>query len=137
MNLRSFFSSSDPRIRWRRGLMMVISGLLLIVIAIVWRSLATGPSVPAGVYDVTAIYGQGGFAEPLDLQTITVQRRGLVLEGGSGGVVTGEHRIRHVNGPMVLLCDAQDGDRIDAQISKDHRQIRVRMGQCLVEGKRP
>ena len=136
MRIRDFFKSSEPRTAHRRGLLMVLGGLLLIGIAIGLRVLLTGPIAPSGVYHVTQIYGQGGFAEPLYLQTITVRRQGLILEGGSGGVVTGMHRIHHVNGPLVLICGAQDGGTVQAQISKNHHRIRVRLGQCLVEGRR-
>jgi hypothetical protein len=136
MSIRDFFKSAEARAAWRRGLLMVLVGLLLIGIAIGLRVMLRGPSAPSGVYHVTQVYGQGGFAEPLYLQTITVRRQGLILEGGSGGVVTGMHHIRHVNGPLVLICGARDGGTVQAQISKNHQRIRIRLGQCLVEGRR-
>lgn len=136
MSIRDFFKSSEPRTAWRRGLLMVLVGLLFVGIALGLRVMLTGPSAPSGVYHVTQIYGQGGFAEPLYLQTITVRRQGLVLEGGSGGVVTGMHHIHHVNGPLVLICGVQDGGTILAQISQNQRRIRIHVGQCLVEGVR-
>ena len=135
MHVRDFFKN-EPRTAWRRALWMVLGGLLLIGIAIGLRWIWTGPGAPSGIYHVTQMYGQGGFAEPLYLQTITVRRRGLILEGGSGGVVTGMHHIHRVNGPLVLICGARDGGTIQAQISKNHQRIRVRLGQCLVEGRR-
>ncbi|MGC9206505.1 hypothetical protein [Acidithiobacillus sp.] len=136
MNLRNFLTNSEPRTAWRRGLLMVIVGVLLIGVALGLHAWMSASGTPSGIYRVTGIYGQGGFAEPAYLQTITVRHNGLVLEGGSGGIVTGKHRIRQVNGPLVLICAAQQGASFQARISKNHQKIRVQVGQCLVEGRR-
>lgn len=136
MSIRDFFKSSEPRTAWRRGLLMVIGGILLIGVALGVHAWMSPSGTPSGVYRVTGIYGQGGFAEPAYLQTITVRRNGLVLEGGSGGVVTGKHRIRQVNGPLVLICEARKGAPIKARISKNRQRIRVQIGQCLIAGRR-
>lgn len=137
MSLKTFFRSSDPKIAKRRGAFLIAAGVLLIGIAVCWRILApSGPTTPTGVYRVTGIYAQGGFSEPLYLQSISIERHGLIFEGATGGVVTGEHHVHQVNGPLVLICDAQRGSQVDAQISKSHQRIRVKLGQCVIDGVR-
>jgi hypothetical protein len=137
MRLKTFFRSSDPKIAKRRGMLLIATGVLLVAIALFWRFLVpSGAETPTGYYRVTGIYAEGGFSEPLYVQSISIERHGLIFEGASGGVVTGEHHIRQINGPLVLICGAQRGSPIDAQISHHHRRIRVKLGQCEVDGVR-
>ena len=126
----------------KRLTIAVAVGLSLPLMAWLWRegdlpdvSPAPFPRA-ASTYNVSGVYGSGGWLLPVALRTIAVHADHVSVRGPDGKLVVGAYAIQSVRGAVTQACAVHPGSPGTVLVSRGGRHLRIEAGRCVIDGRR-